>query len=896
MPGDDDPQSNANAANGPVEAGKPVEQPAADPNAPTLTFREHGASSPNVVVRYFGDYELIQEIARGGMGVVFKARQLSLNRIVAVKMILAGTFAGPDDVQRFRTEAEAAAQLDHPGIVPIYEVGQHEGQHYFSMGFVEGTSLSKKVAQGPLPAPEAAEIGRTVAEAVQYAHDKGVIHRDLKPGNILLDKDGKPRVTDFGLAKVMGSSSDLTGTGQVLGTPSYMPPEQAAGKVSAVGRLSDVYSLGAVLYCVLTGRPPFQAATRLETLIQVQNQEPVQPRQLNASIPLDLNTIVLKCLEKDPARRYEDDKNVADELQRFLNGEPIVARPIGVVERSWRWCKRKPLIPSIVATAVAISTIAGLVYRHAATVERQQSLEREVITAVDAVQNARGLAVPYTIRDLKKLPSGMVVTELKSRYATAEPDRKLGLACALADYGEVDAAFLFSQIKQSAPEEVDNLATAFGHEREVSLRAIESLAAQSHSAEDWRLKARLAIVALLLSDYTIVADMCRIDDRPDPVQRTIFIDEFPAWHGNLEKLVTHCEKLSDPASRSALCMGVGSVPAVRLAPADTVAWKRVLSEWYQTAPDNVTHSAAGWALRQWSVDLPALARSTQPDKYDDWFVNSLGMTMLKIRPGQFMRQVLMTDPNNQITSHPQTVTLTRAFYLSDGEVTRGQFQHFLNDPQCPKEEKPENFQEGGKGDEYPQEGVNWHDSVLFCNWLSRKEGLVPSYEPTGKKEIIAAGSKTEHDELRLAANGTGYRLPTEAEWEYACRAGTTTDFASGTNVDLLRRYAVYSTGNSTGAVECMSKLPNGWGLFDMHGNAWEWCYDVFADYPAGDFLDPTGPLEESRQATPEPSDRVGRGGSWRINATSCRSAIRYADPPVYRMGRYGFRLARNSDR
>jgi WD40 repeat protein/serine/threonine protein kinase len=338
--------------------GKPTEQPASDLNEQTLAFQERGVPSPNVVIRYFGDYELLQEIARGGMGVVFKARQVSLNRTVAVKMILAGSFAGPEDVERFHIEAQAAAKLDHPGIVPIYEVGQHEGQHYFSMGFVDGRSLAARMAEGPLAAREAAEIVRAVSGAVQYAHELGVIHRDLKPANILLDRRGTPRVTDFGLAKLTESGSDLTGTGQVLGTPSYMPPEQAAAKVSAVGALSDVYSLGAILYGLLTGRPPFQAATPVETLLQVRQQEPVSPRQLNPAIPLDLDTIVLRCLDKSPQRRYASARALKDELNRFLEGRPILARRVGRVERFWRWCRREPVVASLVA-AVAFALIAG---------------------------------------------------------------------------------------------------------------------------------------------------------------------------------------------------------------------------------------------------------------------------------------------------------------------------------------------------------------------------------------------------------------------------------------------------------------------------------------------------------------------------------------------------------
>ncbi len=220
-------------------------------------------------VRYFGDYEVIRELARGGMGVVFEARQVSLNRKVAIKMILAGQLAGDTDIKRFYAEAEAAANLDHPGIVPIFEVGQHEGQHYFSMGFVNGRSLSQRLAEGPLPVQEAAALLLKVAEAIECAHRGGVIHRDLKPANILIDRNGNPRVTDFGLAKRIQGDSGLTGSGQVMGTPSYMPPEQAGGNRGDVGPASDVYAQGATLYALVTGRPPFQAATAMDTVLQV---------------------------------------------------------------------------------------------------------------------------------------------------------------------------------------------------------------------------------------------------------------------------------------------------------------------------------------------------------------------------------------------------------------------------------------------------------------------------------------------------------------------------------------------------------------------------------------------------------------------------------------------------
>ncbi len=311
-------------------------------------------------VRYFGDYEIVREIARGGMGVVFQARQTSLNRPVALKMILAGQLADETDIKRFYTEAEAAANLDHPGIVPIYEVGQHEGQHYFSMGFIDGQSLSQRLAEGPLPAGEAAELIRRVSEAIEYAHQHGVVHRDLKPANILMDQNGNPRVTDFGLAKKVQGDSGLTGSGQIMGTPSYMPPEQAGGKRGEVGPAADVYSLGATLYASLTGRPPFQAATAMDTVIQVVSEEPVPPRRLNAAIPRDLETICLKCLEKEPGKRYESAAALGEDLRRYVAGEPIAARPVGQAERAWRWCRRKPVIAGLIASLV-VTVIGGFV-------------------------------------------------------------------------------------------------------------------------------------------------------------------------------------------------------------------------------------------------------------------------------------------------------------------------------------------------------------------------------------------------------------------------------------------------------------------------------------------------------------------------------------------------------
>src|SRR6266513_275106 len=302
-----------------------------------------------------GDYELLEEIGRGGQGVVFRARQKSLNRIVALKVISLGQWASKAHLKRFRREAEAAASLDHPCIVPIYEVDERDGSCYFSMKFVEGGQLDEVTRREPMPIRRAVELIAKVARTVHYAHEHGILHRDIKPGNILLDAKGEPHLTDFGLARLVESESSVTHTLDVLGTPSYMAPEQAVGNNAAVSSVTDVYGIGAVLYQLLTGQPPFAGGATYETIKLLLDTEPRQPRLLNPKIDRDLSTICFKCLEKDPRRRYASALALAEDLEHWLKHEPILARRTGISTKARKWVRRKPAIAALVASLAALA-------------------------------------------------------------------------------------------------------------------------------------------------------------------------------------------------------------------------------------------------------------------------------------------------------------------------------------------------------------------------------------------------------------------------------------------------------------------------------------------------------------------------------------------------------------
>ncbi|MGE0606779.1 MAG: SUMF1/EgtB/PvdO family nonheme iron enzyme [Pirellulales bacterium] len=853
---------------------------------------DSGTAAPRAVAgQLFGDYELLEEIARGGMGVVYKARQRGLKRLVAIKTIQAGEFANADEILRFQVEAQSVARLTHPGIVPVYEVGVCRGLQFYSMQYLTGGSLADRLQLGPMPPREGAVLVRQVAQAMQAAHEQKIIHRDLKPGNILLDEQGVPRVTDFGLAKQLDSDDGLTHTGDVMGTPSYMAPEQAEGRLDQIGVGTDIYALGAILYHVLTGRPPFHGINKIETIRQLLEQDPVSPRQLNAAIPRDLETITLKCLRKEPGKRYATAGDLDADLGRWLDNEPIVARPVGRWEKAWLWCKRRPTVAAAIALTLLAIVGSGIAIGaiQDAAAERQSEIEttaasEQARTALDAHLTAPAARVPHTLAQLGGLePHVVPLLEAELRNESATALQRLRAAYGLLHFGRPEQHVPLDAIPEAPSDECRNIVAAL---QEIAAAVLPEVLDRFKAASQPQVKVRYAVVALQLGEPQPARELLTL--RENPLERTTFIHAFADWHGDLAVIAELLSIHDDSAFRSGLCAALGTIPFANIPQPEQEAAVASLQMLYTDAPDSGTHSAAGWALRQWLQEVPVADVTSTSSKIRQWHPSPEGFTMLEIPSGTFVMGNPQAKKGN--INHPRQVNMARPFLLADREVTVRQFQRFMNDAEYPSVEKPDRWYGNRPGTNATEASLEcavtfmrWGDAVLYCNWLSAKEELPPAYIRAGKKWQDRFRNQEVDAWLCQPAQG-GYRLPTEAEWEYACRAATSSNYCFGDDEELVTRYGWVLSNSKRLAVAGGQKPPNGWGLFDMHGNAGEFCGDVY--YP--------GELPESI-AHVFTSDNVLinlRGGAANYHAADACSWCRQSNAPYSVITYAGIRVAR----
>ncbi len=731
------------------------------PDVPPLAARRSEAAADQSVLPEVPGYEILGELGRGGMAVVYQARQLHPNRIVALKMIRAIEHAGPAERLRFQIETEAVARLQHAHIVQLHEAGEVRGQPFFSLEFCDGGTLAQQwKKQRPSPR-EAAGLIETLARAMHYAHLRGVVHRDLKPGNVLLaGPERVAKITDFGLAKrIDAGARDVSQSGAIMGTASYMAPEQAAGKVHDTGPAADVYGLGALLYECLTDQPPFHAETSLETLQQVLDREPLPPSRLGVRVPRDLETICLKCLNKVPARRYSSAEDLANDLRLFQAGEPIRARAVGAAERTWKWARRRPALTALLG--VVVLALVGLSALSVVALDRERKAQREA----DKARKARDFLV--RIFRIKDIQAGNSTT----------------------------ARQILKEAEQRIPIE-------FAGQRELR---DELLAAIENVNRDLD---RTIPVAMILEARGAVKLRTARGDRAGPVPQMLLYPD---------------DRLTLAADADVQIVFMSDLHKERLEPGR-----------------DATIGRTGC--------LPPEAVRERDD--------SVLMTFVRLPKGTFYM-----GWNGKPGSAKKT-EVKEEFEIALHDVTQGQWEAIMgNNPSWHSRGTGGRNEVQDISDEelklFPVENVSWDDAREFIKKLNEKE----------------------------VGRGYLYRLPSEAEWEYACRAGATSEeecsylfyFDKPTNA-LPSAMANFNGNEPFGAAPAGPWLrrptrvgaypPNRLGLCDMHGNVWQWT------------------------DTAQGAGRVDRGGSWRDAGFSCRAGERNHPRPTDREITIGFRLAR----
>ncbi len=979
-------------------------------------------------------YEWIGEIGRGGMGIVYAAIDRKLNRRVAIKC-LKPEFCSENRIQRVRIEALSTARVIHPNIVQIYEIGEHRDNPYLILEFCAGGDLASRARGKPQSPQFAAGTIKQICEGLTVAHQAGLIHRDIKPENILFGSDDTPKLADFGLAKHLELNQELTQAEDILGTPSYMAPEQALGLKTQISPAADIYSLGTVLYELLVGAPPFKGDSILETLQQVKTLEPVPPRRLRPSIPRDLETICLKCLHKEASQRYDSAYDLAHDLECFLEQRPIRARRVFWVERVWKGAKRNPALAAM-SVLLPLAILAGIL----GVVAVSRVLETKARERQEQIQ-FEGLATAVINSDISQLPTLLQKVDanptvagkflrLGQQISGLSEQQHLNLILALLPGNDRSAGEIWSRMWQADPRTLKVLTDRLNlTDPQFSLRCREHLfksthadgerfraaAALTHILDvssfsqdqsvlqlvarelvqvtpsefgDWRElfsslvpqladameeirvdpsqseQARLFAIDVLCEQassdperilqllveaepnhFRVVMDRARLrrttiieaatsllkdspsdtfldafdedtwaerqakaaimllhfdhgevvwpllKHSPEPRVRGHLIHLIPALQVPPETIWNQLLITEDLSVRFALLLTLAEILRVDETLTLPPQVLELLQRWYQDSAEASIHSAISLLVRRQSDDgvksLLGTVVSLEQALAEQlrWFVNSQGQTfsIIDMEPFHMGSNEQETWRDRDERQHLRNVR--RRFAMSTTEVTREAILRWRGDFQ---------FNQRGVTSRpfCPIGSVGWYEAAGYCNWLSQQDGIPEEqwcYVPNEQGEY-AEGMHAKPEFLHLQ----GYRLPTEAEWEFACRSGTQTRRFYGDAEKLLSQYAWYSPLAEDECHEVAELLPNDYGLFDILGNEFEWCNDVYHSYI--NLADETDPLIVGAyggdEVTFDDQRRVLRGGSFEYTARHSRSSYRSYDNLNNRVLDNGFRIAR----
>jgi formylglycine-generating enzyme required for sulfatase activity/tRNA A-37 threonylcarbamoyl transferase component Bud32 len=859
------------------------------------------------------DLQIVEVLGYGGLGVVFRARQRTLNRDVAVKILF---YENPDSRvrARFVRESKIAAQLSHDHIVQVYSVNDSAAIPFLVMELVDGLTLSKLIEfYHQIPPTLAVDLALQIALGLSAAHRKKLIHRDIKPANVLLtavnSSNGlngrlnanlapgdrfRAKIVDFGLAIDTSDSQIHTQDKITAGTPAYMSPEQLF-RPETVDQRADIYSLGATLFQMLSGTTPFKGSL-MAVMRQIETQDPVRLRKLDERIPKDLESICSKAIQKDRERRYQSIDLLVADLERFKKGEPVEARPITRVELFWNWCKRNQRTAALGAVTVValLSVLFGSLF-FAITVDAKnreilQQQHRTLESQYQQIIHANPGALELALDSIEPSSQSTIVDRLKSFVAAPNEDlnHKVNAAIALTISGHSYADFLIDHLDDIylSPARCQTLVTALSADSMAPELLIESL----HSHTLPREKAiRLILLSCLGHQEEIIKE---IDNSRDPNVRTEVIHLFPSWHDRLPRFI---EKLAPYQSQRWIwvyCQAIGLIDHRSLTEAEI----RTVYDWtrsvYTNTPFHVVKTNCRQTFTRWNLEVPTNGGIPAAA---DWIQSESGIRMIKFPPvvstlGQF-------TPNSIFQGYDKhDVTLTYSHMISENEITIGLFNRFLADfrQNNPDSESAlmtwEPEQDTVESDQHPVYNVSWEDAVLFCNWLSKIEGLEPAYQ-LGKDSLSIQGNDGR---IYLIGNwkcdleSNGYRLPTEAEWEIACRGGSQTEFSYGDREDLLSLYAVNSHRKWRKRESTGSLLSNANGLYDTEGNVWEWCNDWYSELGTEELVDPVGP----ESPTENNILKVFRGGGVGTQQGGTSADSRGRAAPIVRYPNLGFRVAR----